>query len=620
MIKKITTASRRLRRQITQDNWRKVIWYIRTYGLSRFLSKAAEKVSFFSIDNQEYAFDDAKAYRHWYIQTEPSERVLESQRQAKLPGSPKISIIVPTFNTPLEFLRPMLASVQEQTYSNWELCIADGSTNQNIRSFLERAAQDEPKIKLEKLEKNYGIAGNTNAAIKIATGDYVTFLDHDDTLAPFALYEVAKAISTDPAIDLLYSDEDKLSQDGKTRLKPHFKPDWSPENLRSYNYITHLMVIKKSLLDKVGHVRSGFEGSQDFDLVLRVSEQAKKIYHLPKILYHWREHAGSTASNIKSKDYVTYSTKKAVASHLERVGVPARVVDGPFFGAARVLYDLPNPQPLVSIIIPNKNQAELLKRCIASIINNSTYMNYEIVLVDNGSTEPAVEALYTELQSEPKIRFFRWDHPFNFSGINNFAVEQARGSHLLFLNNDTEVISSDWIEAMLEFSTRSNVGAVGAKLLYPDTTLQHAGVILGIGGVAGHSHKYFPNSSYGYFGRLRVPQNLSAVTAACVMIPKPVFEAIGGFDESFAVAFNDIDLCLKIRALGKDIIWTPHAELTHYESKTRGYEDTPEKKARFKGEVKRFQAKWGEVLKKGDPFYNRNLSLTREDFSLRIDG
>lgn len=620
MIKRISTTSRRLSRQLTPDNWRKIIWYIRSYGVGRFLSKAAEKISFFSVDSQEYAFDDAKAYRHWIVRTEPSQAVLEKQRQTKFTAKPKISIIVPTYNTPLAFLRPMLTSVQDQTYQNWELCVADGSTTQETRTFLEQAAASEPRLKLRLLEDNGGIAANTNAAIELASGDFITFLDHDDTLAPFALFEVAKALEADPSIDLLYSDEDKLTQDGKTRLKPHFKPDWSPENLRSYNYITHLMVIKKSLLDAVGHVRPGFEGSQDFDLVLRATEKAKNIYHIPKILYHWREHAGSTASNIKSKTYVTYSTKKAIASHLNRLNIPARVVDGPFFGSGRALYNLPSPSPLISIIIPTKDQAEMVKRCLDSIINRTTYQNYEIILADTGSVEPATEKLYAELKNYPQIQLINWHHPFNYSAVNNFAAKTAKGEYFLFLNNDIEIISSDWLEAMLEYAQRSDVGAVGAKLLYPDETLQHAGVILGIGGVAGHSHKYFPAGSFGYFGRLAIPQNLSAVTAACVMVPRAVYEKIGGFDEGYPIAFNDIDLCLKIRAENKAIIWTPHAQLYHYESKTRGYEDTPEKKARFKGEVKRFQAKWGSVLKKGDPFYNANLSLTREDFSIRSNG
>lgn len=619
MLRKTVHASRRIVNQFTGSNWRKVLWYIRQYGFSQFLSKAAEKVSFFASLNQEYAFDDASAYKRWIAKNEPTKAQLEAQSNYKFKNQPKISIIVPTYNTPLDFLKPMIESVRSQTYDNWELCIADGSNREETLSFLKQIISQDQRIKLKLLTANAGIAVNTNEAIGLASGEYLTFLDHDDTLAPFALYEVVSALNDVPETDLLYSDEDKLSQRGDNRLKPHFKPDWSPDTLRSYNYITHLLVIKRSLLDKVGHIREGFEGSQDFDLVLRATEQADKITHIPKVLYHWREHANSTSSNIKSKSYASYSTKKAVAAHLVRLKMAGRVVDGPFFGSCRVIFDLPSKLPLVSIIIPTKDQAELLHRCIKSILNNSTYLNYEIILIDTGSTEVATEKLYSELKKQPQIIFLRWDKPFNYSAVNNFAATHAKGDQLLFLNNDIEIISSDWIESMLEFATRPDVGAVGAKLLYPDVTLQHAGVILGIGGVAGHSHKYFPGSSFGYFGRLAIPQNLSAVTAACVMIPRPVFDSVKGFEEGYAIAFNDVDLCMRIRALGKLIVWTPHAELYHHESKTRGYEDTPAKQARFKGEIDRFQARWGEVLAKGDPYYNPNLSLVKEDFSLRND-
>ncbi len=619
MIKKTVHVAKRMANQLTTNNWRKVIWYIRTYGFVQFLSKAAEKVRFFTSFNQEYAFDDVGAYQRWIIANEPTVLELEAQTKHTFKIQPKISIIVPVYNTPLEFLEPMIKSVKNQTYVNWELCLADGSSQPETRTHLQQLAGNEGRIQIKYLKTNQGIAGNTNAAIELATGEYLTFLDHDDTLAPFALYEVALAINATPLADLIYSDEDKLTRRGRTRLKPHFKPDWSPDTLRSYNYITHLMVIKRTLLDKIGHIREGFEGSQDYDLVLRATEQAKKIVHIPKILYHWREHQNSTSSNIKSKSYASYSTKKAVAAHLDRLKMTGRVVDGPFFGSARVLFTLPTPPPLVSIIIPTKDQTELLKDCVESIISHSTYFNYEIILTDNGSVEAATRSLYAKFKKNPQIKIVNWDKPYNFSAINNYAVTQASGSQLLFLNNDTEVISSDWLEAMLEFAARSDVGAVGAKLLYPDATFQHAGVILGIGGVAGHSHKYLPTNSHGYFGRLVVPQNLSAVTAACAMIPRAVFEAVGGFDEGYSVAFNDVDLCLKIRGLGKLIVWTPHAQLYHLESKSRGYEDTPEKQARFKQEIDRIQARWGDVLKQGDPYYNPNLSLTKEDFSLRHD-
>ena len=617
MLRKALKVSRRISRQVTSNNWKKVIWYTRQYGLGRFLSKIVEKIILFTSTSHDGAFDDDSAYKRWIARNEPTDTELEAQAKHKFKNQPKISIVVPTYNTPLAFLKPMIESVRQQTYSNWELCIADGSTKEEARSYLKLLSSQDQRIRVEYLKTNHGIAGNTNKAIELATGEYLTLLDHDDTLAPFALYEVVSALFRDPEADLLYSDEDKLSQNGKLRLKPYFKPDWSPDTLRSHNYITHLLVIKRTLLDQIGHIREGFEGSQDFDLILRATEQAQKIVHIPKVLYHWREHANSTALNINSKSYVPYSTKRAVADHLSRRKLRGRVVDGPFFATCRVMFDLPTPLPLVSIIIPTKDQAELLKRCLESIINRSTYSNYEIILVDTGSTESATAKLYIELKKYPQIKSIDWKKPFNYSAVNNFAAGQAKGDYFLFLNNDTEVISSDWIETMLEYAQRPDVGAVGAKLLYPDDTIQHAGVILGMGGVAGHGHRLLPSDSPGYFGRLVLPRNLSAVTAACIMISRNVFKAVKGFDEGYPLAFNDTDLCLKIRRLDKLIVWTPYAQLYHYESKTRGLEDTAEKKARFQSEVDRFYSKWGAELKQGDPYYNPNLTLERTDFSLR---
>jgi len=617
MFGKVARISRRMARQITRSNWQKIIWYIRDYGFGQFLSKVAEKISFFTSTSQD-SFDDADAYKRWIIKNEPTKAQLEAQAKHKFKSQPKISIVVPTYNTPVGFLRPMIESVQSQTYSNWELCIADGSSKEETRAHLRQLSGQDQRIKVEYLKANQGIAGNTNQAIELATVEYLTLLDHDDTLAPFALYEVVSALNDEPEADLLYSDEDKLTQNGKSRIKPYFKPDWSPDTLRSHNYITHLLVIKRQLLDQIVRVREGFEGSQDFDLILRATEKAQKIKHIPKVLYHWREHPNSTALNIKSKSYVSYSTKRAVADHLKRVKVRGRVVDGPFFATCRVMFDLPTSLPLVSIIIPTKDQAILLQRCLESVINRSTYSNYEIILIDTGSTEPATEKLYAELKKYPQIRNIDWKKPFNYSTVNNFAAKQAKGDYLLFLNNDTEVISSDWIEAMLEYAQRPDVGAVGAKLIYPDGTIQHGGVTLGMGGVAGHAHRLLNGDSPGYFGRLVLPRNLSAVTAACVMIPRRVFEAVKGFDELYPLAFNDVDLCLKIRQTGKLIVWTPYAKLYHYESKTRGLDNTVEKKARFESEVGRFYSKWGAELKKGDPYYSPNLTLQKTDFSLRL--
>lgn len=628
MLKTLIRLPRRIVSQLTRRNFHKAIWYFREYGLGQFWRKVVERAGSAANAGQEQAFDNVRAYREWIAANEPTVGQLEAQSKHKFKFRPKISIVVPVFNTPLAYLEPMIKSVKSQTYPNWELCLADGSSQlSEARHYLRKLTGEDSRIKIKLMKINEGIAGNTNAAIELASGQYIAFLDHDDTLAPFAIDQVVNTLNATPAADLLYSDEDKLSRRGRTRLKPHFKPDWSPDNLRSYNYVTHLLVIKRRLLNQVGRLREGFEGSQDFDLVLRASEKAKKIVHIPHVLYHWREHQNSTALNTDSKSSVPYSTKRAVAEHLNRLGLRGRVVDGPFFGSCRALFSLPAKLPLVSIIIPTKDQSKFLQRCLQSIINRSTYPSYEIILVDTGSRESATQTLYTELKKypqmnfldkRPRIRIIDWKKPFNFSAVNNFAAREAKGEYLLFLNNDTEVINGDWIEAMMEFAQRPDVGAVGAKLLYPNNSIQHGGVILGIGGVAGHSHKYFPSDSHGYFGRLVVPQNLSAVTAACAMVPRQVFTEVGGFDEGYAVAFNDIDLCLKIRQSGKLVIWTPYAQLYHYESMTRGYEDTAEKQVRFKSEIDRFMSKWKKLLESGDQYYTPNLTLEHEDFSLKL--
>lgn len=613
MAKKFLT--KRLVEQLNMINLSRAVSYAKEFGVSTAAKKVFQKFYYVMRDREGDNIIAQKKYQRWIEKNEPTHTELEQQKSAEFRYRPKISIAVPTYNTPLNFLKPMVQSVLNQTYDNWELCIADGSTDEATKQYLKELAQSDKRIKMTFLEKNYGIAGNTNKALELSSGEYLALLDHDDTLAPFALYEVVKAINNNPAADVIYSDEDKLTFDGKLRANPHFKPDWSPDNLMSYNYITHLLVTKMSLLKSVGLIREGFEGAQDFDLVLRLTEKAKGIVHIPKILYHWREHDNSTAKNADSKTYVTFSTQRAVADTLRRRGIEGRVFGGPFFGTARVVYAIEDT-PLVSIIIPTKDEVKTLKTCISSITNRTTWPNYEIIIVDTGSREEKTRQYYQALRPKSNITVLNWDKPFNFSAVNNFAAKSAQGEYLLFLNNDIEVQSAEWVEAMLEFCQRRDVGAVGAKLFYPDFTIQHGGVFLGIGGVAGHSHKSFPRHSEGYYGRLAVPNNLSAVTAACLMVPTKVFKEIGGFDEGYPLAFNDIDLCLKIREKGYLIVWTPYAQLVHYESKTRGYEDTPEKQQRFKMEIDRFVGKWQPWLDKGDPYYNPNLSLTREDFSI----
>lgn len=601
--------------QITSSNWQKMVRYAQRNGVRSLSRKLKEKLLYF-LQNENISYFNPTNYKSWILNNEPSSDELIKQSQEKFSINPKISIVVPTFNTPQMFLEQMVDSVLNQTYSNWELCIADGSENDSVKNYIEKISQKESRIKFVSLENNLGIAGNTNMGIDLATGDFIALLDHDDTLSAFAIYEVVKSINENPKVEMLYSDEDKLTYNGKRRINPHFKPDWSPDTILGYNYVTHLLVIKTDLLHKVGKIRSGFEGSQDHDLVLRVSEQAKQIVHIPKILYHWREHQNSTSSNVESKSYVTFSTQKAVSQALERRGIEGRVFGGPFFASARVVYHLKN-KPLISIIIPTKDHVETLRTCINSIINRTTYTNYEIIITDTQSKEQKTLDYYKELKKDSRIKILNWNKAFNFSAVNNFAVKHAKGEYFLFLNNDTEILTAEWIESMLEFCQRDDVGAVGAKLFYPDYTIQHGGVILGIGGVAGHSHKSFSRNCHGYHGRLSIPNNYSAVTAACVMVSRKVFQLVNEFDENYALAFNDVDLCLKIREKGLLIVWTPYAQLLHYESKTRGYEDTPEKQLRFKGEIDRFYSRWQKILDQGDPYYNPNLTLKEENFSIK---
>lgn len=551
-----------------------------------------------------------------------SQEEYEAQQSRTFPRSIKFSILVPLYNTPEQFLREMIASVQHQTYSNWELCLADGSdeAHSDVGRICRELAAKDSRIKYQKLEKNLGISGNTNACIDMADGDYIALFDHDDLLHPCALYEDMKAICEQGA-DFLYTDENTFRDTPRDAYCPHFKPDFAPDTLRANNYICHFTAFSRALLDQVGRFRPECDGSQDFDMVLRLTEKAQKIVHIPKILYYWRASAASVASDVSAKPYVIEAAHRAVNDHLKRIGLKGTVLNSVVPSMYRLRYDIP-ANDLVSIVICTKDHIADLKKCVDSILEKTTYPNYEILIVENNSTEPETFAFYKELEADPRIRVVTWEspnHEFNYSAINNYGAAQANGKYILLLNNDTEVISPDWLQEMVMYVQRGDVGAAGAKLYYPDNTIQHAGIGIGLLTLAGHYHRNFPRSHPGYMGRLTYAQDVSAVTAACIMVRRDVWEEVGGLDETFKVAFNDVDLCMRIRQAGYLIVWTPFAELYHYESKSRGSDSTPEKRARFLGEVERFQTRWAKELAAGDPYYNPNFSLDQEDFTIRQD-
>lgn len=543
---------------------------------------------------------------------------LEKQKLVKFPQNIKFSILVPLYNTPEKYLKEMIQSVLDQTYSNWELCLADGSDSQHtsVGIIVQKYSQKDARIRYQKLDNNLGISGNTNACIDMATGDYISLFDHDDLLHPAALFANMKAICEQNA-DFIYTDENTFHHTPADAFCPHFKPDFAPDTLRANNYICHFTTFKKSLLNTVGKFRPECDGSQDFDMMLRLTEQAKKIVHIPQILYYWRAHPNSVADNVGAKPYVIESAKRAVRDHLDRVGLKGEVLDSAVPSMYRLRYEIEG-NPKVSIIIPNYEHKQELQVCLESIYELSTYSNFEVIIVENNSKSKEIFAYYEDVQKRwDNLKVVVWENYFNYSAINNFGAKFAVGEHLLLLNNDTEVISPDWIQEMLMYSQRSDVGAVGAKLYYSDNTIQHAGLGIGLLTLAGHLHRNFDRYHPGYMGRLSYAQDLSGVTAACVMIRKNVWEEIGGLDETFEVAFNDVDMCMRIRKAGYLIVWTPFAELYHYESKSRGNDDTGEKRKRFEGETIRFQTRWATELKAGDPYYNPNFSTEKEDFSVR---
>ena len=693
--------------------------FIRENGLRAFWKKAVHKIA--KIDED---FD----YAEWQYKTVLSDAEIEAQRKAwqslPLKHFPLISIVVPAYNTPEKYLRMLLDSFKAQTYPNFEAVIADGSEEGNdtvARVTAEYAAADPEHFKLVSLHGNRGISGNTNAGLEAAAGDYIALCDHDDELPPWALFEVVKAIAANPKAQFIYTDEDKIDFDGKALFEPHFKSDYNPEMLCSVNYICHLSVIRKDLLNKVGGFREELDGAQDYDFFLRCTEEAMRghedpandetldeeskrklregryvsetIVHIPVICYHWRYHKGSTASDPKSKLYAFEAGSRAIAAHYDRVGIAYKSIEkGVTYGYYHTIYDAPgenstasyenaesacagqkdlaslseaktadsdskgkkktvNAAPLVSVIIPNKDHTDDLEKCISSVIEKSEYRNLEFIVVENNSTDPKTFEYYKELEARVNsgktegngteyssdavsnesgkeadtanvsgsitVKVIRWEREFNYSAINNFGVEHASGKYLLFLNNDVEMIAPESVTRMVALASRQEIGVVGARLMYGDDTIQHAGVIVGLGGIAGAAFVGLHEKENSYMHRMMCTQELSAVTAACMMLRRDVFEAAGGFREELAVAFNDIDLCMKVRALGKLVVYDPYVTFHHYESKSRGLEDTPEKVQRFNTEIATFAHYWGAILEHGDPYYNPNLTLRKSNFALR---
>ena len=561
------------------------------------------------------------SYPNWLARNEVLDIEAMTQEIATFHYQPKISIAMPVYNVEENWLRLCIDSILNQVYTNWELCMADdASTDPNVKKILTEYQQLDERIRVVFREQNGHISEATNSALAIATGEFVALLDNDDELAINAFYEVVKVLNENPELDLIYSDEDKIDMDGN-RSDPAFKPDWSPDLLLGTNYISHLGVYRRSILEEIGGFRKGYEGSQDYDLVLRFTEKTTKerIKHIPKVLYYWRMLPTSTAVDQGSKGYAFEAGLRAVQDALVRRGINGHATHGAANGLYDVYYDIKSDK-LVSIIIPTKNGYKDVQRCVSSIIEKTTYQNYEIIMADNGSTDPKMHELYAKFEQQLPGRFFveSIDIPFNFSTINNRAAKKAHGEYLLFLNNDTEVITENWLTLMVSFAQQERIGCVGAKLLYPNNTVQHAGVILGLGGVAGHGHYGYPHGDLGYFGRLAINVNYSAVTAACLLMKKADFDAVGGFEEAFTVAFNDVDLCLKVQALGRDNVWLHEAELYHFESQTRGYDDKGKKKKRFEQEKVMMEEKWGPLIE-NDPFYNPNLTRDIPNFSLRID-
>ena len=570
----------------------------------------------------KYKKREKLAMKNYGTNSFPSQEERKKQEEYAFEYRPLISILVPLYNTPQNFLSAMIGSVKDQTYKNWQLCLADGSDAEHsyVGQYCLDLAKDDERISYKKLEKNEGISGNTNKCLEMAKGEYIALFDHDDILHPSVLFEYAKAINEKDA-DYLYCDETTFAGDDINRmLTMHFKPDYAPDNLRANNYICHFSCFKRELLEGTELFRSKFDGSQDHDMILRLTDRAKNIVHIPKLMYYWRAHAGSVASDITAKDYAIEAARGAVADSLRSHGYKNFRISSTraFETIFKISYEIEG-NPLISIVIPNKDHIDDLKRCITSIKEKSTYDNYEIIIVENNSKSKEIFDYYKEIECE-NIKIIRYEGGFNYSKICNLGVSKAEGEYILLLNNDVQVITVNWLEEMLMYAQRSDVGAVGAKLYYENKTIQHAGVVIGLGAhrTAGHTHYGQSRENLGYMGRLCYAQNVSAVTGACLMVKKSLYEKVGGLDESFEVSLNDVDLCLKLRHEGLLNVFTPFAELYHFESISRGLDDNGEKAKRYEKESARFREKWKEDLEAGDPYYNVNFSLDRSDYSLRV--
>ncbi len=632
--------------KITVSNVKKGMRYLKHYGFKEFLIRLQEK------REAEHV-----PYEPWYERHKASDEQLLRQRKEALKwkDAPLISIVVPLYCTKEAFLREMIASVQAQSYENWQLCLADASPVEAVTGrIVQEYMQADHRIVYTKLAENLGIAENTNAAIALAAGDWIAFMDHDDLLAPDALYEAVRLIrrgssretavesasllhvqKKDAAYELIYTDEDKVDMEGKNHFQPHLKPDINIDLLRSNNYITHFTMVKRALLERVGGLRAEFDGAQDYDFILRCVEQAKAVGHVPRILYHWRSHVESTSSNPFSKQYAVDAGRRAIEEHLKRVGVKGEVTATKDMGFYTVRY-VPEGEPLISVIIPSKDEVESVTKCLAAI-EKSSYRNYEVILVENNSLEETfayyksiapdcrdvdgVTCYEGKLSGGQRLCVAVWKDGFNYSKLNNFGVSFAKGEYFVFMNNDIEMLSGEWMSELLGTCQRNEVGIVGAKLYYPDDTVQHAGIVVGIGGnVRGIGQNMFTGlrrERSGYLHKASLVMDYSAVTAACLMTKRSVYKQVEGFTEALAVAFNDVDFCLKVRMLGMLVVYQPRVEAYHYESKSRGSEDTPEKVERFQKEIEYMREKWIGILKNGDPYYNPNFSPYAADYALR---